>query len=146
ADWAQGAERRLKLTGNPLVLGGTLLNGNTEFDVSQLKGRMTIVYYWASHCTSCAADFVRLRQALASQKDVELVCVNVDAKAADAAAFLQQNPMQAYHIAQATRDANGLRGALANYYGINVLPTLFLLGRDGRVITAKLQITDLEEA
>lgn len=148
AEWARGAERRLRLAGNPLVLSGTLLNGNNQFDINQLKGKFAVVHYWTSNSTTAAADFARLKQALSTQKDVDLVCVNLDDRTEKAVTFLQQNgiAMQAYHIVQAARDTNGMRGALANYYGINVLPTLFLVGRDGRVITAKLQIADLEEA
>jgi hypothetical protein len=147
AEWAKGAERRMRLAGNPLVLAGTLLHGNNQFDINQLKGKFAVIYYWASNSTTAAADFARLKQALSTQKDVDLVCVNLDDRTEKAVAFLQQNAiaLQAYHIAQAARDPNGMRGPLANYYGINVLPTLFLVGRDGRVITAKLQIADLEE-
>ncbi|MCI0683177.1 MAG: hypothetical protein L0Y71_13835 [Gemmataceae bacterium] len=145
AEWAQGAERRLKLKGNPLELSGVLTN-NTPFDINQLKGKLAVVVYWASHTTSGPADFARLKQALTSQKDVILVCVNLDAKLESATSFLAQHPVQAFHILQAPKDSSGLRGALANYYGINVLPTVFLVGRDGRVINAKLQISDLEEA
>jgi hypothetical protein len=145
AEWAQGAERRLKLTGNPLQLSGVLPN-NMPFDISQVNGKLAVVFYWASHSTSNAADFARLKQALNGQKDVVLVCVNLDAKVESATSFLAQHQVQAFHILQGAKDGNGLRGALSNYYGINVLPTLFLVGRDGRVTNAKLQIADLEEA
>lgn len=145
AEWARGAERRLKLTGNPLELSGVLTN-NMPFDMNQVKGKVAVVVYWASHTSSGPADFARLKQALNGQKDVVLVCVNLDAKAESATSFMAQHPVQAFHVLQAAKDAAGLRGPLANYYGINVLPTLFLVGRDGRVINAKLQIGDLEEA
>lgn len=146
AEWSKGAERRLKLVGNPLELTGTLLANNQPFDINQLKGKVTVVCYWESRSSSAAADLARLRQALSTQKDVSAVCVNLDAKTETAVAFLSQNQLPAFHIAQAAKDANGLRGAMANYYGINVLPTLFLVGRDGRVVNAKLQIADVEEA
>ena len=35
---------------------------------------------------------------------------------------------------------------LATYYGINILPTMFLVGKDGRVIDRSLQANDLEAA
>jgi hypothetical protein len=146
AEWSKGAERRLKLVGNPLELSGTLLANNQPFDINQLKGKVTVVCYWASSSNSAAADFARLKQAMSTQKEATLLCVSLDAKMQDTVNFVQQNPVQAYHIAQAAKDVNGLRGALANYYGINVLPTIFLVGRDGRVINAKLQIADLDEA
>jgi hypothetical protein len=31
-------------------------------------------------------------------------------------------------------------------YGINTLPTVFIVGRDGRVQNRTVQVTDLEEA
>lgn len=145
AEWAQGAERRLKLTGNPLELSGVLSN-SMPFDMNQVKGKVAVVVYWASHTTSGPADFARLKQALNGQKDAVLVCVNLDAKTDSATSFMAQHPVQAFHVLQAAKDANGLRGALANYYGINVLPTVFLVGRDGRVVNARVQIADLEEA
>jgi hypothetical protein len=145
AEWAKGAERRLKLTGNPLELKGTTLT-NQPFNINQVKESVAIVCYWASNCTTCPADFARLKQVLSTQKGVELICVNLDAKAQDAAAFLQQHSIQAMHVIQAATDQNGLRGSLATYYGVNVLPTIFLVGRDGRVINPKLQLADLEES
>src|SRR5688572_13832935 len=118
AEWAQGAERRLKLTGNPLQLSGILTN-NMPFDISQVNGKVAVVCYWASHSTSGPADFARLKQALNGQKDVVLVTVNLDAKVESATSFLAQHPLQAFHLLQAAKDGNGLRGAMANYYGIN---------------------------
>ncbi len=147
AEWAKGAERRLNLVGNPLQLSGTLLN-NTPYDINQSKGKTVVVYYWESHGKDCAVDFARLKQVLSKQTNVDLVCVNLDQKLAEATNFLQQNAnlTSAFHIAQAIRDQGGLHGALATYYGINFVPTVFVVGRDGRVINTKLQVADLEEA
>jgi hypothetical protein len=146
AKHAEGAERRLKLVGNPLILKGLTLQNNSEFDIGQLKGKIAVVYYWTSQCSSCPADFARFKQHLPNfAKDVELVCVNLDNRPEEAVRYLQSNPVQAIHVMQ-TGDHGGLKGQLASYYGINILPTVFLVGRDGRVTNHKLNVADLEEA
>jgi thiol-disulfide isomerase/thioredoxin len=146
AKHAEGAERRLKLVGNPLLLKGLTLQNNSEFDIGQLKGKIAVVYYWTSQCTSCPADFARFKQFLPNYaKDVELVCVNLDNRPEEAVRYLQSNPVQAIHVMQ-TGENGGLKGQLASYYGINILPTVFLVGRDGRVINHKLNVADLDEA
>ncbi len=38
----------------------------------------------------------------------------------------------------------GLDSPLATYYGINAMPHLFLVGKDGKVINRTLQVGDLE--
>jgi hypothetical protein len=146
AKHAEGAERRLKLVGNPLVLTGLTLHNNAEFNIAELKGKVAVVYYWTTQCSSCPADFATMKQRLSPlSKDVELVCVNLDSSPQDAVRYLQSNPIQATHVMQ-TGGETGLKGPLASYYGINILPTVFLVGRDGRVITHKLNVSDMEDA
>jgi hypothetical protein len=146
AEHAKGAERRLKLVGNPLELAGPTLQNNTEFNIGQLKGKVAIVYYWTSQCQSCPADFARFKQHLpAFSKDVELVCVNLDTSIEDAIRYLQTHPVQATHVVQRGKES-GLKGPLAMHYGINILPTVFLVGRDGRVINHRLNVADMDEA
>jgi len=145
AEHARGAERRLKLVGNPLELAGQTLQSNTAFDINQLKGKVVVVYYWNTQCSSCPGDFATLKARLEGQKDVALVCVNLDSKLEDAVRYLQSNPVPAIHVVQPGKDA-GLKGQLASHYGINILPTLFLVGRDGRVLNHKLHVADVEEA
>jgi thiol-disulfide isomerase/thioredoxin len=139
---ARGALRRLDLEGKPLELAGTTLTGST-FDFSRARGKVIVVYYWASYCQQCPGDFGKLKQLLANQgaKGVELVCVNLDDNKDDATRFLKEQPVQAVHLYQ----AGGLNSPLATQYGILGLPNLFLVGKDHKVISRTVQINDLED-
>ncbi len=140
---AQGAIRRLELEGKALGLAGAKLDdASASFDVESVKGKVAIVYYWASWNGSCAADFAKLKAVLtANPSTVALVSVNLDTKLADAKEFLARSPAPGTHLHQ----PGGLEGKLATDYGIMVLPNIFLVGKDGKVASRNAQIGALEE-
>jgi thiol-disulfide isomerase/thioredoxin len=144
---AKGSIDRLELVGRPLKLSAPTLTGQA-YDVAQHRGKVIVVYYWASLCKDCIGDFARLKQLQASygSKGLEIVGVNLDDRAEDAKAFLASHPLAAPHLFQATEQAAGLNGPLATQYGIMGLPTLFLVGKDGNVLNRSLQINELEDA
>ncbi len=141
---AQGALRRFDLEGKPLELSGTLLEGGA-FDISQLRGKTVIVYYWASlNKDRCVGDFAALKLLLDSyaSKGLALVCVNLDNTAEDASAFLRRAPAPGMHLFQ----PGGLEGSLATQYGVMVLPHLFLVDKDGKVLSRTIQqVSNLED-
>lgn len=145
ADKARGAVERLNLvpSGNPLKLTGTTLDG-AALDVALLKGKIVVVYYWTSGINQCLGDFARLT-ALKAKHNIELVGVNLDDSADTAQRFVKANQCPGVHLfAAAPKGESGLSSPLAVQYGINGLPTMFLVGRDGKVLSTRLQIDDLE--
>jgi len=141
---AQGALRRLEIEGKPMELAGTLLD-DTAFNISQLQGKVVVVYYWASwNDARCKSDFTTLKSLVDtySAKGMALVCVNLDSAKQDALRFLQTTPAPGFHL----HDPLGLEGPLARQYGVMVLPSLFLVDKDGKVISRTIQqVTGLEE-
>ncbi len=146
---AAGAKRRLELVGQPIELQGPTIDGSS-FDIARLKGKVVAVYYWASYCKDLASDFNRLKQLYSahSSTGLELVLISLDDQKETAFRAMQGVP--GTHLyepgASATGEGGGLNSPLATQYGIQGLPTLFLVGRDGKVLNRTLQITDLEEA
>lgn len=144
AEKAAGALRRLDLEGKRLELAGNVLGSNQAFSLSQLGGKVVIVYYWASWNQQCVDDFARLKTLLATygSKGVELVCVCLDNTAGEAVAFLQRNPAPGIHL---FKEGGSEASPLAKDYGIWVLPNLFLVGKDGKVVSRTVQINGLED-
>jgi hypothetical protein len=140
---AAGAVRRLDLEGKSLTLSGPLLNDpNTNFDLEQFSGKIVIVYYWASWNSQCLGDFAKLK--LITEQNtgkVELVSVNLDDTADKAKAYLARSPVPGTHLHQ----PGGLEGALATQYGVMVLPNVFLVGKDAKVVNKAAQIANVEE-
>lgn len=141
---AQGALRRLDLEGKPLELAGSMLDGGS-FSMAQLRGKVVVVYYWASwNKERSIGDFAALKLLLDTygSKGLALVCVNLDNTAEEANAFLQRSPAPGIHLFQ----PGGLESPLATQYGVMVLPNLFLVDKEGKVISRTLQqVSHLEE-
>ena len=140
---AQGAIRRLALEGQEFELVSQTLGAKNAFDVKSLKGKVVIVYYWASWNTQCIADFAKLKGTLSTfgSKGVELVCVNLDNAQGEAIKFLQTTPVPGTHLYQ----EGGLESPPAISYGIMVLPNAFVVGTDGKVVSRNAQVATLDE-
>jgi hypothetical protein len=141
AQKALGAKTRLELEGKVLELSApTLAGGN--YDISQAKGKVVVVYYWASWNQQCVGDFAKLKLLLdANAGKLELVTVNLDTTAKEANDFLQRAPAPGTHLHQ----DGGLDCPLAVQYGIMGLPNLFLVGKDGKVLSRTIQVNTLED-
>jgi hypothetical protein len=144
---AAGAVARLELVGKDMVLSGKLLSG-AAFDASSLKGKVVALYYWASYGKTMDEDFAKLKalHTKLNAKGFELVTVNLDDQPDTAAAALQKSVLPGTHLVQPAVEGGGLSSPLAMQYGIMGVPTLFLVGKDGRVISRTLHVSDLEEA
>ncbi|MFQ3652143.1 MAG: thioredoxin-like domain-containing protein, partial [Gemmataceae bacterium] len=139
----EGAARRLGLEGQTFELAGPIL-GNPEvpYDVQQLKGKLVIVYYWASWNSQAASDFAKLKALLdKSEGQVAILGVNVDSSAAEGAAFAQKHNAPGKHL----HTPGGLDSKLANQYGIMVLPSILVIGKDGKVLNKAAQISTLDD-
>ncbi|HMC63320.1 MAG TPA: thioredoxin-like domain-containing protein [Gemmataceae bacterium] len=143
ADKARGARTRLDLEGKVLELTGPVLGTNQTFDIERLRGKAVIVYYWDSTNGQCVGDFAKLKLLLDSygRKGLELVGVSLDSKPEDAIAFLRQTGAPGTHLHQ----PGGPDSPLATQYGVIVLPNMFLVGKDGKVISRSVQAGTVED-
>lgn len=97
-------------------------------DLAALHGRVVYLDFWASWCAPCRESFPwlsRLQQQLAPDGLV-VVGVNVDRFHADAEKFLRAYPPQF----RVVFDPDGL---LAQRFGVEVMPSSFLIDRAGKV-------------
>ncbi|MGE5360591.1 MAG: TlpA family protein disulfide reductase [Bacteroidales bacterium] len=105
----------------PTAAGSTLA-------LSDLRGEVILVDFWASWCAPCQASFPALSDLHAELHDrgFEVVAVNVDERRDDADAFLAARP----HAMPVVFDP---AGDAPSAFGVSAMPTSFLLDRDGRV-------------
>ena len=91
-------------------------------------GRVTLVDFWASWCAPCEASFPALARIHSdyAPKGLIIVAVSVDEKPALFAAFVKKRQPPFTTV----RDAGQ---ALVRIVQVPVMPTSYLIGRDGRV-------------
>jgi hypothetical protein len=144
---AEGALRRLDLVGKEMELTGQT-NSGQSFELGSLKGKVVAVYYWASYGTTRGDDFAKLKQVhdKLGAKGFEVVTVNLDDQPEQGQAALQSASLPGAHLVQPAVEGGGMNSPLATQYGILGVPSLFVVGKDGKVLSRNMSISGLEEA
>src|SRR5262249_5646957 len=140
---AAGALRRLDLEGKTLELKGRVMGKDSTVDMARLRGKVVIVYYWASWCTQCVEDFDKLKKLVGDYggENVTVLGINLDDKTASSQEMLRKLSPPGAHLFQ----PGGLDSVPAVQYGVMVLPTMFLVGKDGKVVSRSVQMNNLED-
>ncbi|SFH58433.1 redoxin domain-containing protein [Planctomicrobium piriforme] len=139
---AQGALRRLDLKGKPLKLAGKSLTG-TPLDTSALRGKVVAVIFWATWCTPCTEDLPQIQQLYQTyQKEgFEIVGVNLDGPGAPIQKYIQNYKIAWPHI----YEEGALESRPAVEFGVISLPTMFLIDRNGVVVSSSATVDELKK-
>jgi protein-disulfide isomerase len=145
---ARGSLTRLNLVGNPLTLSAALLSDSSKtFTMADVKNKVVIVHFWSSAAPTFESDFAVLKvklQQLNKNNNVELVNVCLDDDAATAKAAVAKAQAPGIHLFMANNNERGMNSPLATQFGIHILPTVFIVGTDGRVTANGVQVADIE--
>ena len=124
-------DARVALVGKPMTIAGKTLEGG-KFSTAQWKGKVVVVDFWASWCPDCLAELPKVLkwyQAYHPQ-GLELVGISSDVKAEDFQAYLEQHPEVAWTELYTPPLADG-RHPLNTTYGVDWIPTLFIIDKNG---------------
>lgn len=128
--------RRLNLRGKKLMFGGPTIEGG-YINVEDYRNKVVLVAFWSTGQTAFAKMVPELTklQKTYSQKDFEIIGINLDKEEPAVDAFLEKTGASWPNIFHTDRAKRGWEHPVAKYYAIRRLPTLWLIGTDGKVIT-----------
>lgn len=119
------------------------LSGGT-LKLSEFRGKLLLLDFWATWCAPCRAEMPnlqKLQEEFGEDPRFALVGLSCDSDAASAKRYVESN---AFSWTQAW--VGGGTGKTASAYTARVLPALFLIAPDGRVLAKDLRGDDLRKA
>lgn len=133
-------DERLVGTEAPAITTKTV-TGQT-FSLSQLRGKLVLLDFWASWCAPCRVANKKLKPIYAQYKDkgFEIVSFSMDDKEKLWKDAIEKDGIPWIHIS----DLSGLKGSsTAQNYHIRSLPTIYLIDIDGKVIAQNIDKEEL---
>jgi thiol-disulfide isomerase/thioredoxin len=102
--------------------------GGATVDLSQFKGQVVMINFWASWCVPCRQEMPLLDSIYKKYKPLgfTLLSVNVEPEQKDAESFLKQTPVTFPVLFDAKSKVSGL-------YNVQGMPTTVFIDRKGNV-------------
>ena len=125
--------RRLDLPGKELKLVGTDFSGKV-FDIESFKSKFVLVYFWSSTTRACEQEHPYMFSVYNKYKDrgFEIVGIGLDENKDEAQAFISRLAIPWINLWESRDD--GVSKVMEKY-GVSSIPTVFLLDKNGKVIT-----------
>lgn len=141
-----GKARQLTLVGNELELHGTQLDGK-PFDWSEYRGKVVLVDFWATWCPPCLAELPNVVKAYQQYHDkgFEVVGICLDDDKEATTAFIENRQLPWVTLFSEDAQHTRWQHPMAVYYGIQAIPTVILVGADGKVVTLSARGSELHK-
>lgn len=111
--------------------------------IAAMKGKVLLIDFWATNCPPCLAEFPKLKQLYADnhEKGFEVLGISLD----DSPEIVEAFQARAKLPWRLVCEAEQVRQAREKYR-VRTIPSLFLVGRDGRIAQVDLKGNDLRQA
>jgi thiol-disulfide isomerase/thioredoxin len=136
AEQMRGIARRLNLPGNSIEVVGTDLDGK-PFDLTDLKGKVVLVDFWATWCGPCVAEMPNVMRLYKGyhEKGFEVIGISLDEEREKLDKFVAKRKLPWRNLFETDPKLQGWSNPVARKYGISGIPTAILVDQEGKVVS-----------
>lgn len=118
--------------------------GGDTLRLSSLKGKVVLLDFWASWCGPCRLANKGLLKLYAKYKPkgFEIFSVSLDERKEDWTRAVKKDKITWLQVI----DNGGWEAPTPRNWGVEAIPTTFLIGRDGKLLAMDLEGKELEKA
>ncbi|WAM34544.1 TlpA family protein disulfide reductase [Caldicellulosiruptor morganii] len=109
-----------------------------EYSISNFRGRIVILNFFATWCPPCRAEIPDFERFHENNRDIVVVGINIQEDRNTVKDFLKS--MGVTYLVLLDRDGN-----ISSQFGIDGIPTTFLLDESGKVIAKKVGMMTYDE-
>lgn len=116
-----------------------------KVQLSDFKGKYVLIDFWASWCPDCRRISPNV-EAIAKEyqgKDLTVVAVSFDIDKEAWVKYINRNgaPINEVHVSELKKMKES---AVAKAFGVQWIPSLYLLDKDGKVLLATVEVSKVE--
>jgi thiol-disulfide isomerase/thioredoxin len=144
-EMAAGKLRIVEMSRAPLELTFTATDGR-EVDLAKLRGKVVLIDFWATWCVPCIKEMPNVRAAYKKYHDrgFEVVGISFDKAPGPTPRAMEKTAAQVNEFAMKNDmpwphhyDGKYWDNEFGRRFAIHEIPAVFLIGKDGRLITTE---------
>lgn len=133
--------------GSVVAFSGETTDGRV-FDISEMRGKVVLVDFWATWCGPCVASLPEVLAIHDAYHDAgfEIIGVSLDLSETELQDFVAAKGIPWLQLLPSKKKERGWSHPLVGQFNVDGIPRMMLIGKDGKMISDEIYPDELDAA